>query len=203
MPPTEGRGVGDITALGGFADRLASDQCLRLVAPAVLVVEPGQRRPGERIERLVAFGTAVSRFAASAAPGANLSRTAMRTPEVLDPVASDFNEQACFAGSSLCHRRRHRCILVGSFIWWNVIARWVHDRLAGFCQRQRAQCSPALGCIQSTDLQQPFPKHRVTHARLQLHRTCPKLTSFNRLRNKSDDFLAGALSKAGMLSVKR
>src|ERR1700687_879286 len=144
MPPTEGRGVGDITALGGFADRLASDQCLRLVAPAVLVVEPGQRRPGERIERLVAFGTAVSRFAASAAPGANLSRTTMRTPEVLDPVASDFNEQARLGGSSLCHRRRHRCTLVGTFSGWNFITQWAHDRLAGFCQPQRPQNSSAL-----------------------------------------------------------
>jgi len=61
--------------------------------------------------------------------------------------------------------------LIGSFIWWNVVARQAHDQGAGFCQRQRAQHSPALGYIQSTDLQQPFPKRRVTHARLQLHRT--------------------------------
>src|SRR5450432_1988993 len=94
MPPAEGSRIGNAAARGGLADRLASHQCLRLVPPALLEVQAGQRRSGQRIERLAAAGAAVARLAAGVAPAANLRRTAMRAAKALDPVAPELAKQA-------------------------------------------------------------------------------------------------------------
>ena len=54
MSPPERGGVGHLAAFRGLRDRLAGDQRLRLVRPAIPVMQAGQRRPGQRVECLPA-----------------------------------------------------------------------------------------------------------------------------------------------------
>src|SRR5208283_831804 len=50
MPPPEGRAGIDLASLGRFGEALPFDQSLRLIEPAVLIVQPGDRGSRERIE---------------------------------------------------------------------------------------------------------------------------------------------------------
>ncbi len=93
MSPPERGGVGHLAAFRGLRDRLAGDQRPRLVRPAILVMQAGQRRPGQRVECLPAARAAVPRLAASLAPGMNLIPTAVRTAKATNPTPPDLRQQ--------------------------------------------------------------------------------------------------------------
>ena len=93
VPPPECGTIGEIAALRGFGNRLASDQRRRPISPAVLVVQSSQWCPGQRIECLAAVGAPIPRLATGRAPGTNLIPAAMRTSEARDPAASDLRQQ--------------------------------------------------------------------------------------------------------------
>src|SRR5271157_2430435 len=84
---------GHLAAFRGLRDRLAGDQRLRLVRPAILVMQAGQRRPGQRVECLPAARAAVPRLAASLAPGTNVIPTAVRTAKARNPTPPDLRQQ--------------------------------------------------------------------------------------------------------------
>src|SRR5208283_3558508 len=52
MPPSEGGAGIDLASLGRFGEALPFDEGLRLIEPAVLVVQAGDWGSGERIESL-------------------------------------------------------------------------------------------------------------------------------------------------------
>ena len=93
VSPPERGGVGHLAAFRGPRDRLAGDQRLRLVGPAILVMQAGQRRPGQRVECLPATRAAVPRLAASLAPGTNVIPTAVRTAKARNPTPPDLRQQ--------------------------------------------------------------------------------------------------------------
>ena len=108
MSPPERGGVGHLAAFRGLRDRLAGDQRLRLVRPAIPVMQAGQRRPGQRVECLPATRAAVPRLAASLAPGANVVPTAVRTAKARNPTPPDLRQQVFLRRGIVRLRDRER-----------------------------------------------------------------------------------------------
>src|SRR5271157_5446928 len=108
MSPPERGGVGHLAAFRGLRHRLAGDQRLRLVRPAILVMQAGQRRPGQRVECLPATRAAVPRLAASLAPGTNVIPTAVRTAKARNPTPPDLRQQVFLRRGILRLRDRER-----------------------------------------------------------------------------------------------
>ena len=90
MPPAERAGVVNAATRGRFGDGLAADQGLRLIPPAIRIVQSGQRRSGQRIEGLAAAHAAVAGFAVGLAPGTNVVAVAMRAAKAGEPLPADL-----------------------------------------------------------------------------------------------------------------
>jgi hypothetical protein len=160
MPPPKRRRIGDVAAFRGLNNRLAIDQRLRLVTPAVRVVQSRQRCPGQRIECLAAVGATVSRLATGRAPGANVIPAAMRASKARDPAASDLRQQTCVRRGIDCLRDHDRRGSLGRIKRRRLIKHVIRtsDRVIRFGQRQSLQRLAPLRRIQPPDPSKPLHK---------------------------------------------
>ena len=171
----------------GLRDRLAGDQRPRLVRPAILVMQAGQRRPGQRVEGLPAARAAVPRLAASLAPGTNVIPTAVRTAKARNPTPPDLRQQV-FPGRGIVRlrdrERGRNSSLTRQRSGADRVSRRV-NRIVRFGQRQFPQRLCALRPIQKPNSAKPSRKRRRIHL---THPPKPgtTLSSFNRVRNKSE-----------------
>ena len=163
MSPPERGGVGRLAAFRGLRDRLAGDQRLRLVRPAILVMQAGQRRPGQRVECLPAARAAVPRLAARLAPGTNVIPTAARTAKARNPAPPDLRQQVFLRrgivrlrdrerGRNSSLRRQHGGI--------DRVSRRV-NRIVRFGQRQFPERLGALRRVQKPNPAKPSRKRRA------------------------------------------
>src|SRR5208283_1774387 len=188
MSPPERGGVGHLAAFRGLRDRLAGDQRLRLVRPAILVMQAGQRRSGQRVECLPAVRAAVPRLAASLAPGTNVIPTAVRTAKARNPTPPDPRQQVFLRRGIVRLRDRERgrnssLIRQGGI---DKVSRRV-DRIVRFGQRQFPERLGALRRVQKPNSAKPSRKRRCVHP-TQPSKLDPTLSSLNRLCNKSENY---------------
>ena len=184
MSPPERGGVGHLAAFRGLRDRLAGDQRPRLVRPAILVMQAGQRRPGQRVEGLPAARAAVPRLAASLAPGANVIATAVRTAKARNPTPPDLRQQAFLRRGIVRLRDRERGrdgSLTRQRSGADRVSRRV-DRIVRFGQRQFPERLGALPPVQKPNPAKPSRKRRCVHLK-QPSKPGPTLASFHRVRN--------------------
>ena len=187
MSPPERGGVDHLAAFRGLRDRLAGDQRLRLVRPAILVMQAGQRRPGQRVECLPAARAAVPRLAASLAPGTNVIPTAVRTAKARNPTPPDLRQQVFLRRGIVRLRGRERgrnSSLIRPHGGIDRVSRRV-DRIVRFGQRQFPERLCALRRVQKPNPAKPNRKRRCVHL-TQPSKPDPTLSSLNRLRNKSE-----------------
>src|SRR5271166_817029 len=186
MSPPERGGVGHLAAFRGLRDRLAGDQRLRRVRPAILVMQAGQRRPGQRVECLLAARAAVPRLAASLAPGTNVIPTAVRTAKARNPTPPDLRQQVFLRRGIVRLRdreRRRNSSLIRQHRSIDRVSRRV-DRIVRFGQRQFPERLCALRRIQKPNPAKPSRKRRCVHL-TQPSKHDPTLSSLNRVRNMS------------------
>src|SRR5208283_1397253 len=89
MPPTIRRGGVDAAALSRLGEADAIDHRLSRVEPAILLAQPGHRRPGRGVEGAPARLAAIPRQAERSTPADNLVGAAMRAAETLDLALAD------------------------------------------------------------------------------------------------------------------
>ena len=168
MSPAERGGVGQLAALRGFGNRLAIDQRLRLIVPALPVMQSSQRCPGQRIESLAATCAAVPRLATGLAPAMDPIAAAMRAAKARYPIVPDLRQEILVRsgiGRPCDHNSGHRrgrasqrgvigCV-IRSFSW--IIHRG---------QRQFPKRLAPLRRVQQPDPRKPLGKRRRVHVQM-------------------------------------
>ena len=66
---------------------------LATVSPAVRVMQAGQGRSSQRIERSPTIGAPVTRLVIGVAPGTDILPTAVRTAELRNPFTAKFRQE--------------------------------------------------------------------------------------------------------------
>jgi len=167
MPPSEGGARVDPAALGRLGEALPFDQGSRVIGPAILVVQAGHRRAGERIESPATFDAAIARRASRLPPGPDIGRAAVRASPQRMALRCDVPENITLARCG--GRRRDRFAALFGLLRLRPCRRprfALFPRIVSVREREFAKSDTALRRAQRRQRSQPLCEIRRLHLQI-------------------------------------
>ena len=176
MPPSEGGARVDPAALGRLGETLPFDQGSRLIGPAMLVVQAGHPRAGERIESLATFDAAIARQASRLPPRPDIGRAAVRTSRQRMTSCRDGPENVARARGG--KRRRDRLVALSGLPGVRSRRRLrladldvLFPGIVGVRERELAKSDAPLRRAQRRQRAQPLCEIRRSHLQIPTRRS--------------------------------